>query len=89
MATEVLLVIEVANFSLDYDRTLKLPRYAAAGIAEAWLVDLGAETVERHTEPRDGYYRVATFAMRGDTLASTVLPALTIPVDRVLGEPEE
>jgi len=88
-AGEVLLVIEVANSSLDYDRTLKLPRYAAAGIAEAWLVDLGAETVERYTEPRDGYYRVATFAKRGDTLSSTVLPALTVPVDIVLGEAEE
>jgi Uma2 family endonuclease len=88
-ASEVLLVIEVADSSLDYDRTLKLPRYAAAGIPEAWLVDLGAETVERHTEPRDGYYRFAAFAMRGDTLASTVIPALTIPADVVLGSAEE
>ncbi|MGI8855059.1 MAG: Uma2 family endonuclease [Thermomicrobiales bacterium] len=89
MAADVLLVIEIANSSLGYDRTLKLPRYAAAGIPEAWLIDLGAETIERHTEPRDGYYRFAAFAMRGDTLASTVLPALTIPADLVLGPAEE
>jgi Uma2 family endonuclease len=84
-ASEVLLIIEVADSSRESDRTLKLPRYAAAGIPEAWLIDLGAETVERHTEPRDGYYRFAAFAMRGDTLASTVLPALTISADVVLG----
>jgi Uma2 family endonuclease len=85
----VLLVIEVADSSREVDRTLKLPRYAAAGIPEAWLVDLGAETVERHTEPRDGYYRFAAFAMRGDTLASTVLPALAVPAALVLGPAEE
>ncbi|PZR98753.1 MAG: hypothetical protein DLM67_05200 [Candidatus Nephthysia bennettiae] len=87
-APAVLLVIEIADSSREYDRATKLPRYAAAGIAEAWLVDLGAETIERHTEPRDGYYRFAALAMRGDTLASTVLPALTIAVDLVLGAPE-
>jgi len=89
IAADVLLVIEIANSSLDYDRTLKLPRYAAAGIPEAWLIDLGAGTIERHTEPRDGYYRFAALAMRGDTLASTVLPALAIPADIVLGPAEE
>jgi Uma2 family endonuclease len=88
-ASEVLLVIEVADSSREYDRAAKLPRYAAAGIPEAWLIDLGAETVERHTEPSDGYYRFAAFAMRGDTLASTVLPALTIPADDVVLGPAE
>jgi len=89
VAVDVLLVIEVADSSRDYDRKAKLPRYASAGIPEAWLVDLTNEVIERYTEPRSGYYRVATFAKRGDTLASTVLPALTIPVDLVLGEAEE
>jgi hypothetical protein len=88
-ASEVLLVIEVADSSREYDRAAKLPRYAAAGIPEARLIDLGAETVERHTEPSDGYYRFAAFAMRGDTLASTVLPALTIPADDVVLGPAE
>jgi hypothetical protein len=88
-ASDVLLVIEVADSSREYDRATKLPRYASASIAEAWLIDLGAETIERHTEPRDGRYRLAAFAMRGETLASTVIPVLTIPVDLVLGPAEE
>jgi Uma2 family endonuclease len=87
-ASEVLLVIEVADSSREYDRATKLPRYAA-GIPEGWLIDLGAEAIERHTEPRDGYYRFAALAMRGDTLASTILPALAIPADIVLGSVEE
>ncbi len=85
---DVLLVIEVADSSLAYDRGMKFPRYAAAGITEAWLIDLAAEIVERHTEPRDGLYRQITLARVGDTLASTVLTELTIPVDTVLGVSE-
>jgi Uma2 family endonuclease len=82
---DVLLLIEVADSSLAYDRGTKFPRYAAAGIPEAWLVDLTARIVERHSEPRDGLYRQITIARAGDTLASTVLPELTISVDVVLG----
>ena len=37
---DVLPVVEVADSSLDQDRTLKLPAYAAAGIPECWLVNL-------------------------------------------------
>lgn len=83
-AAGVLLVIEVADSSREYDRTTKILRYAAAGIPEAWLVDLVAGMVERHTEPRDGRYRFVALAMPGDTLTSTVLPSLMIPVDRFL-----
>jgi Uma2 family endonuclease len=82
---DVLLVVEVADSSLAYDRGTKFPRYAAAGIPEAWLIDLTAGIVERHSEPRDGFYRQITLARAGDTLTSTVLAELTIPVDTVLG----
>jgi Uma2 family endonuclease len=82
---DVLLVIEVADTSLAYDRNVKLPLYAAAGIPEAWLFDVGGEALERHTEPRDGEYRLIARARRGESLASTVLPALVLPVDAILG----
>ncbi len=83
--SDVLLVIEVADSSRDYDRGTKFPLYAAAGIAEAWLVDLGAGIVERHTEPDDGRYRFVAYARLGETLISTVLPAITIPAEAILG----
>jgi Uma2 family endonuclease len=82
---DVLLVIEVADSPLAYDRGTKFPRYAAAGIVEAWLVDLTAGIIERHSEPRDGLYRQITIARAGDTLASTILTEMVIPVDAVLG----
>ena len=79
------MMFEVADSSRANDGALKFPPYAAAGIAEAWLVDLVIETIERYTEPRNGYYCQITIGHVGDTLASTVLSDLTIAVDAVLG----
>ncbi|MGN6674798.1 MAG: Uma2 family endonuclease, partial [Thermomicrobiales bacterium] len=84
-AADVLRVIEVSDTTRERDRSIKLPRYAAAGIPEAWIFDLTSETIERHSEPRGGRYGLIAVAGRGDTLTSTVLPALTIDVDAILG----
>jgi len=83
-----LLVIKVADSLREYDRTTKLPRYAAAGIPELWLVDLANDVIERYFDPRNRNYRVATFAHVSESLTSTVLPALTIPADLVLDQDE-
>ena len=82
---DVLLLIEVADSSLDYDHDVKLPLYATAGIAEVFVVDTVQDIVERFTEPRDGRYQRVVSAGRGETLTSTVLPAVILPVDVALG----
>ena len=56
-ADEVLLVCEVADTSLEFDRSRKLVAYAQAGIPEYWILNLRACELERHTGPReDGSY---------------------------------
>lgn len=61
-AADTLLVIEVADATLDYDRRIKLPLYARHGIAEAWLVDLVTNRVEVHREPSpEGYQQHQRF----------------------------
>ena len=50
-ASDVLLLIEVADTSLDTDRAVKLPLYAQALAPEVWLVDLVADQIHRYTEP--------------------------------------
>jgi Uma2 family endonuclease len=87
-ANDVLLVIEVSDTTLAYDRDVKFPLYAAAGIPEAWLVDLAAGRIERHTEPGTTGYRAILRAERGDTITSTTIPALTIAVDAVMDTSE-
>lgn len=83
--TDVFLVIEVAESSLEYDRTTKLPLYAAAGIPEAWLFNLIANRIERHTDPGPGGYQTVAFADAGQLLPSTVLPALVFDAAELLG----
>src|SRR5262249_10512358 len=61
-AQDVLLLVEVADTSLAYDRRTKLPMYARAGIPEVWIVDLEHERVEVCREPSDeGYRHMATY----------------------------
>src|SRR5690348_308562 len=82
---DVQLVIEVADTSLERDRDLKIPRYAAAGIPEAWLVDLTGEIIFVCRAPGpDGYQEVVTL-QRGATLQPLLLPTIAIAVDEILG----
>jgi Uma2 family endonuclease len=84
-AGDVFLVVEVADPSLEYDRGVKLPLYAEAGIPEAWLFNLIANRIERHTDPGAGGYRTVVFAEEGQLLPSTVLPVLVFDASELLG----
>jgi Uma2 family endonuclease len=78
-----LLLVEVSASSLDKDRGVKLPIYAASGVPEYWIVDLNTRTIEVYTEPGAGAYgRVERYGQR-DVLRPTHLPAVAIAVDDV------
>lgn len=81
---DVLLILEVADSSLAYDRRTKLPLYAEAGIPESWLLDLDGEALERHTDPAGGRYGTVARAVRGQELASTTVEGLVLRVDELL-----
>ncbi|MBC7944944.1 MAG: Uma2 family endonuclease [Burkholderiales bacterium] len=56
---DILLLIEVADTSLEYDRAIKLPLYGQSGIPEVWLVNIKDEAIEIHQEPgMKGYQRM-------------------------------
>ncbi len=84
-ARDVLLVIEVADTSLERDRDIKIPRYAAAGIPEAWLVDLGADAITMYRAPSPDGYREVVTVTRGGTLRPLRLPDITIEAADILG----
>lgn len=83
---ETLLVVEVADTSITYDRERKFPLYAEAGIPEAWLVDLTEDRVEVHSAPESGGagYGMASRYARGERLVSATLPGLTFDVAEAL-----
>ena len=85
---DAVLVIEVSDTSLAYDRNVKAPLYARAGVPEYWIVDLKGERVEVFQEPSPDGYRASRFYLRGETLSPSFAPDLTIEVDAILGPAE-
>ena len=55
------------------DREEKMPRYAAAGIPEAWLIDVNAKTITVYTQPRStGYRNTLTLAWTEEVVARAI-----------------
>lgn len=82
---DVLLLIEVADSSLRFDRQVKLPLYARHGIAEVWIVDLVAMAVDGFRGPTPQGYVTTTHAGRGAAVDAAALPGLRLRVDDILG----
>jgi Uma2 family endonuclease len=80
---DILLIIEIADSSLDKDRILKLPLYAAAGIPELWIVNLPDQQLERYWAPSAHGYSHRHTLRSGEVLEHELLGGL--PVDAVLG----
>ena len=80
---DVLLLIEVADGSLQYDRTVKLPLYARAGIAELWIVDLKRCVVEAYRTPAGDGYGETTTHRRGDRVALAQAPGIAVKLDLI------
>lgn len=59
LSSQVLLVIEVADSSLAYDRGQKAAAYAASGIPNYWIVNVVDDVVEASSEPDPGARRYA------------------------------
>jgi Uma2 family endonuclease len=82
-ADDTLLVVEVADASLVYDREVKVPPYARAGLAEVWLVDLAQQQVLVHRNPTAQGYQEVHAKRPGDRLAAKALP-IEVAVDDIL-----
>jgi Uma2 family endonuclease len=84
-AEEILLLIEVMDTSVKYDRRRKAPLYARAGVSELWLIDLPAGVVDVHREPSAVGYRDIRTLRRGEALTLRRFPDVILRVDDVLG----
>ena len=81
---DILLLVEVADSSLNQDRNVKLPRYAAFGVPEVWIANLRDDRIEAHTEPTPQGYRSTRIYNRGDIISPTAFPDFQISVDDII-----
>lgn len=84
-ADDVLLVVEVADTTIEYDRQIKVPLYARAGIAEVWIVNLVDEQIEIYAQPVSDAYQNKREARRGETINSPSAFDVTLSVEDILG----
>ena len=82
--TSAVLVVEVSDTSLDYDRTRKARVYAQAGIAEYWIVNIVAGVLEVHRDPGDSGYRSVSTLQAGETASPVAGDGMPVRVADLL-----
>ena len=82
---DVFLLVKVSDSPLLIDREDKLPIYAAAGIAEVWIVNLPERLVEVYSSPQSGAYTEVRVVRPGGALAPAAFPDAAIDTAALLG----
>jgi Uma2 family endonuclease len=82
--TTAVLVVEVADSSLNLDRKTKQAIYARNGIAEYWVINLQDNSLEVHRDPQGDRYRSRTILRHGDTVRPLARPDHAIAVADLL-----
>ncbi len=81
---EIHLLVEVADSTLLFDKSVKIPRYAISGVQEVWLVDLGTRLATVYREPFEGRYLSETPVDIGGVLSPVEFSDVAIPVALVV-----
>jgi Uma2 family endonuclease len=82
---DVLLIVEVSDSTINYDRKVKAPLYAHAGVPEMWLVNLPEELIGVYTRPLNGAYQETRLVRRGGSITAASADGPTVEADAVLG----
>lgn len=83
-APDILLLIEVADSSLRYDRLVKRPLYARAGIPEVWIVDVGGDAIEVCRRPSPAGYAEMQRVGGGGVVSPEAFPDVVLSLDEIL-----
>lgn len=77
-AEDVLLVIEISDSTLAYDREVKLRLYAEHAIPETWIFDMNGQQLEIHRQPSKDGYRQLLKPERGAFVSPSLLPGIRV-----------
>lgn len=83
--SDILLLVGIADSTLAFDRGVKVPLYARAGIREVWLVNLAEDAINVYRDPTPGGYRISWTARRGESLAPEAFSGRELAVAELLG----
>jgi len=79
-----LLLVEVSDSTIDYDRDVKVPNYARSGIQEVWLWDLEVNCLEVYRDPTaNGYSSMQQFA-GGEMVSPLAFPDFEVSINLIL-----
>ncbi|MCT7987041.1 Uma2 family endonuclease [Laspinema olomoucense] len=81
---DIFLVVEVADTTLEGDRSIKIPLYAEHDITEVWLVNLPENCLEVYRQPTPTGYQIVSKFYPGDTLSLQTFPDISINVNQIL-----
>ena len=85
---DILLIIEVSDTTLDYDRNNKLSAYARAGVPEVWIVSRDDRRIEAYTDPSEGKYSSVQHVGPDQTIAPRAFPDVTLEVGQFFPKPK-
>lgn len=81
---DVLLVVEIADSSLGYDRGVKLQAYAAAGMREVWILNLREDILESYRAPAGGSFTEKRLCHPGEKISVQALPGVEFGIEELL-----
>jgi Uma2 family endonuclease len=84
---EILLLVEVSDSTLRFDRDRKAPYYATAGVPECWVVDVAGDLLLIMRSPSVRGYLKQTSLGRDDVVSVQALADVQFDVADLLGRP--
>jgi hypothetical protein len=82
---DVLLIVEISDTTPDYDRDVKTPLYARAGIPELWIVNLPENRLEVYRDPSRKGYKTRLILERGESVSPLAFPKMTFRIEDIVG----
>ncbi len=83
-AVDVLLLIEVADSTMPFDRNVKRALYARAGILEYWIINLNENQVELYRRPENGDYTEQLIARDQEMVTAVSFPDIAFPASDLI-----
>ncbi|MFP4253280.1 MAG: Uma2 family endonuclease, partial [Halothece sp.] len=81
---DIYLLIEVADSSINFDREIKVPLYASAGIKEVWLIDLNENCLEVYRNPLRDRFAYIQILQSDLNISSLAFPEINFSVSELL-----